>query len=374
MAYENMEYEVILNRMLDRVLISHPDIDTREGSLIYNALAPAALELAIMYTELDNVLNESFVATASTDYLLRKCEEVGIDLTIFDATYSEHEAHFNVEVPIGTRWNCDIFNYEVIEYLGDYTISETPDEGVTDPDEVYNELMYRYKLRCETGGSEPNSVLGDLTPIDYTPTDLYYAKLTECLYYGEDDAGDDRIRESYINKVKNVNNDGNLAQYEIWCEEYPGIGNYKITPLWNGVNTVKVSILNSENELASETLVNSFQEYLDPGIKGMGDGVAPIGAFVTVTTATELPLDITATVTLDTGYSDTSIINEGLTKYFKEIAYKRDIISYMQIGSAILDIEGVAFITNLKVNGSTNDITLSGEQIPVLGTTTWSVV
>ena len=61
MAYEDMEYEVILDRMIDRVAEQYPNLDTREGSIIYNALAPAALELAIMYVELDNVLNESFI-------------------------------------------------------------------------------------------------------------------------------------------------------------------------------------------------------------------------------------------------------------------------------------------------------------------------
>lgn len=40
--YENITYEVILNRMLDRV----PDyMDKREGSVIYDAMAPAAVEM-----------------------------------------------------------------------------------------------------------------------------------------------------------------------------------------------------------------------------------------------------------------------------------------------------------------------------------------
>jgi uncharacterized phage protein gp47/JayE len=364
MAYEHMTYEVILNRMLSKVLESHPDVDTREGSLIYSACATGALELAIAYTEVDNTLNESFVSTASREYLMLKCKEIGIDTEIFNATYGEHEAHFNVEIPIGTRWNCDIFNYEVIEYIDEYIVA----------DGDYTETLYRYRLRCETSGSEPNSLVGDLTPINYIPSGLYYAKLVECLYYGENEATDDRVRESYINKVKNVNNDGNISQYEIWCDEYGGIGNYKVIPLWNGANTVKVSILDNNNDLAPQKLVDDFQEYLDPGVTGMGDGVAPIGAFVTVTTATEVPLSISGDVTLEDGYDDTSILNEGLVKYFKEIAYKKDILSYMQIGSAILDIDGVGFITNLKINGSTNDITLTDEQIPTLGETNWSVV
>ena len=46
--YENVTYEDILQRMLDRV----PDsMDKREGSIIYDALAPAAVELQLMYIQ-----------------------------------------------------------------------------------------------------------------------------------------------------------------------------------------------------------------------------------------------------------------------------------------------------------------------------------
>lgn len=48
--YEEVTYEEILERMLERV---PDDMDKREGSLIYDALAPAAIELQIMYIELD---------------------------------------------------------------------------------------------------------------------------------------------------------------------------------------------------------------------------------------------------------------------------------------------------------------------------------
>ena len=49
MAYENMTYEAILARMMNRVQEQYPDLDNREGSIIFNALAPAAVEVAIAY-------------------------------------------------------------------------------------------------------------------------------------------------------------------------------------------------------------------------------------------------------------------------------------------------------------------------------------
>jgi uncharacterized phage protein gp47/JayE len=356
MAYENMTYEVILNRMMDRVFEKYPNLDNREGSIVYNAIAPAALELTIMYTELDNVLRESFVATASREYLLIACEDMGIDVSTFEANAGVHKGKFDIEVPIGSQWNCELFNYTVTEFIG------------------MEDEYYTYKLSCDTLGTSPNNLTGDLTPITDITIPFNYAKIVECLIEGENETSDEGIRDTYYTHVNSVATDGNIGQYELWCREYDGIGNYKIFPLWNGANTVKVSILSASNKSASETLIQEFQEYLDPGIKGMGDGVAPIGAFVTVATATEDKINLSANIKMKQGYSDTAPVNEALTKYFSDIAYEKSTVAYMNVGSAIIGVDGVESITDLKINGGIADITLQDEHIPVLGTTNWVVI
>lgn len=356
MAYEDMTYEHILQRMMNRVAEDYPSLDNREGSIIFNALAPAAMELAIAYTELENVLNESSVSTASREYILRGCLDMGMDTFLFEASAGSHKAHFNVQVSVGSRWNCDLYNYEVVEYLG-------KEDG-----------YHAYELLCETVGTDPNNQTGDLTPITEAPNGLSYAKLVECIVEGENETSDEDIRSAYYDFVGNTASDGNVGQYKRWCEEYDGIGNSKIFPLWNGDNTVKVSILSASNQVASDELLAEFQEYLDPDITGMGDGIAPIGAFVTVTTATEVPLNITATVTMKSGYSDTSIIDSALTEYFQSIAYEKTLISYMTVGAVILGVDGVESISNLTINGGTADLTIGDEEIVVLGSTNWAVI
>ena len=69
-------YEEIIQRMLARV----PDtVDKREGSMIFDALAPAAIELVQMYVELQGYLDLVFVDTSSEDYLTRLCSQFGVD-------------------------------------------------------------------------------------------------------------------------------------------------------------------------------------------------------------------------------------------------------------------------------------------------------
>ena len=356
MAYENQTYETILARMMQRVSAEYPNLDDREGSIIFNALAPAAMELAIAYVELENVRNECFVNTASREYIFIACEEMGIDTSQFDASAGLFKGEFNIEVEIGSRWNCDLFNFEVTEYIG------TNESG-----------NHEYQLRCESNGTGANNLTGNLAPITDSPTGLSYAYLSECLIEGENEKTDDEVRKTYYDYINSNAQDGNVAQYERWCNEYDGIGNYKIVPLWDGVNTVKVSILSASNKAATPTLIEEVQNYFDPGITGMGDGVAPIGAFVTVDTATEVPLNVSATVVMKNGYSDTTPIDDALVSYFSEIAYKKSQVAYMNVGAVILGVEGVESISNLLVNNATSDINLSTYQIPVLGTTNWTV-
>ncbi len=358
MAYENMTYEFILQRMMNRVAEQYPNLDNREGSVIFNALAPAALELAILYTELDNSRNESFINTATREYILIACQDIGMNVAQFDASAGVHKGEFDVEVPLESRWNCELYNYVVTGFIGKNA----------------NTGYYEYQMQCETTGTAPNNQTGDLIAITDIPTGLTHARVVECLIEGENETPDDDIRTAYSEFVNNTVSDGNVGQYRRWCNEFNGIGNYKIFPLWNGDNTVKVSILDASNTKASETLIAEFQKYLDPNTSGMGDGVAPIGAFVTVTTANEVPINMSAKINMKSGHTDTSGITTALTNYFASIAYEKTTVAYMNLGATILAVPGVESVSNLVVNGGTTDITLGNEDIPVIGTTNWTVM
>ena len=353
MAYENMTYEFILQRMMDRVTSQYPELDNREGSMLFNSLASAAVELAIKYVELNNARNQTSVSTATREYILQGCRDMGMDVSVFEASAGVHKAQFDAAVEIGSRWNCDLYNYTVTEYVG------------------LEDDKHTYQMVCEVTGTAPNNVTGDLTPITDAPSNLTYAKLVGCLIEGENETPDDKVRTAYYEFVNSTATDGNISQYERWCDEYNGIGNSKVIPLWDGANTVKVSILSASNRAASDELIAEFQEFLDPGKTGMGDGEAPIGAFVTVSTAEEVPINIVARVTMKPGYTDTTPINDALTNYFASIAYEKSLVAYMNIGAVILGATGVDTLSDLTLNGGTADITIENEQIAVLGTTSW---
>ena len=145
--YETQTFETIMDRCLSRVSSS---VDKREGSVIYDALAPACAELATLYTELSNILDRAFPDTATGEDLDRKCMERGVIRRQASAAVrkgvftSSSGAAFSV--PIGTRFSGGEINYIITGALN------TPGA---------------YSLTSETPGEIGNGFYGTLLPIDF---------------------------------------------------------------------------------------------------------------------------------------------------------------------------------------------------------------
>lgn len=372
--YEHKTFENILTSLLGYVTEQYPEIDTREGSMIYTALAPAALELETAYHEMDMILDETFVATASLEYLVKHGQQMGVEFN--EATCGHFKGEFNVDLQIGSRFNLDKFNYNVINKLSNPTDANQ---------------NYVFELVCETAGSEPNEYLGSLSPISYVPN-LSHAELTAVIILGEDEEDVESYRYRIQASINTPSSDGNVSQYNEWLNEYDGIGAYKVSPCWNGANTVKLTILNPENKIASEELIADVQKHFDPiDSPGMGMGKAPIGAVVTVDTANAVPVSIDCEVTLAEGYTTPVGVQEAIESYFDSIVFKKSNVTYMGVAAEIHRVDSVDEITKLtitvngvvmdtKVSPFVDSVTIATDEIAVIDTTTskinnneWSV-
>lgn len=356
--FESKTFENILSDMLTYVSDMDSELDTRTGSIIYNALAPIALELETAYHEMDMILDETFLETASKEYLIKHGNQIGLNIN--EATYGHYKGEFDVDVEIGSRFNLEEFNYTVISKLSDPT-DENP--------------YYTFELVCETAGSEPNAYLGDLTPITFV-SKLTHAKLTSVLIYGEAEEETEAFRYRLQVHVKKPPINGNVSQYDEWLSEYDGIGKYRTVPCWNGVNTVKLLILNSEDKAASDELIEQVQNYFDPPTttindnvlsatypqgRGMGNGQAPIGAIVTVDTITEIPVIINCDLVLNDGYNSSITAQKAVEEYLNSIALNSSTIAYMPIAAVIYNDECVKDIYSLEiiVNGTVMDTSVT---------------
>lgn len=346
--YENVTFETILQQMLDRVPNT---VDKREGSIIYNALAPAAVELQNVYIELDTILNESFADTQSRTYLIKRAAERGISPKA--ATKSVLKGVFNIDVPIGSRFSLEELNYVVVEKI---TTGE-------------------FRVECETAGSIGNSYIGQLIPINYI-AGLTSAELTEILIPGEDEEDTEALRQRYFDSLEAQAFGGNVADYKQKTKTLPGVGGVKVYPVWNGGGTVKLVIMDSTYGVPSPTLIGEVQTAVDPVVNaGEGIGFAPIGHVVTVEGVTATTVNISTTITYQEGWDWLDIepyVNEAIDNYFLELAEDWDgasalIVRISQIETRLLNLTGILDIADTTLNSVASNLTLDPNSVPVRG-------
>ena len=349
--FEIMTYDTIMERMLDKV---PDDLDKREGSVIWDALSPAALELELAYIALEYILIEGFADTCDREHLILRARERGIEAE--EATPAILKGVFspvNLDLT-GQRFNLGKLNYTVTKPV-------TGESGA-------------WQLECETAGTEGNSLFGDLIPIDYIEG-LESAEATEVLIPGEDEEETEVLRQRYFNSFNAKSYGGNVRDYIEKTNSINGVGATKVIPIWNGGGTVKLIILNSDFDRASNTLIETVQETIDPPPQGTGLGVAPIGHTVTVVTASEVSINIKTNLEFATGYSWENLqsaiedaLNEYLLSLRKEWANtKNTTVRLSQIESRLMGIEGIVDITETTINNQERNLILDNDQIPVLG-------
>ncbi|GIQ70774.1 phage tail protein [Xylanibacillus composti] len=351
--YEHMTFEHILQRMLSRV---PNDIDKREGSIIYDALAPAAFELAQMYMELNLIMDLSFVDTASGDYLTRLTAQVGVNRR--PATRALRRGIFvgqnsaPIDVPIGNRFSIAGVAYTVLS----------------------REMFGQYVLECEQPGVIGNQYFGVMLPVDYV-TGLVRAELTEVLVPGEDEEADEVLRQRYYEEVNNPPFGGNVAQYKQIVNAIDGVGATKVFPTWQGGGTAKCTIIAADWSVPSPQLLDEVQEIIDPTPQGKGLGQAPIGHEVTIAGVTEHTISIETTLSLASDMTPGQVqadVEEVIAAYLLELRQnwaqqQQLIVRTAQIDARILTVPGVEDVEGTEINGDAANLTLGEDEIPMMG-------
>lgn len=340
--WENMTYEAILADALSKV---PSDVDKREGSVIFDALAPACLKLAEYYAQLDNFANLVLADTAVGEYLDRVADER--NLTRKQAAAAIRQVTASEAVTSGSRWAINDIVYDITALIFDGLYSAT----------------------CETVGSVGNSYTGQLSNIDNTSDAT--VTLGDIITPGTDEETDDALRARYMTKVQNPGTSGNAAHYKQWALEVPGCGGAKVFPLWNGPGTVKILVVDS-NMTIDATLPTKVSNYItrpdNPELQ-----LNPIGAALTVASPTALNIITTANVKLDGSQTLAQVqatFSAELAAYLKSSVFKTYSVSYAKIGSLLLSTPGVADYSTLTVNGGTANITLADTDIPMTGNVT----
>lgn len=352
------------------------------------------------------IVNEVYADTASYYYLIKRAAENGV--------YPKEETNAvckmvvspsSTAIAIGDRFNLGDLNYEVTS--------------------VMDAATGEYQVTCETAGIVGNQQLGSLLTIETKNdlNDMETAELTEVLIPGEDEEDVEDFRERYYEGFSNISFCGNNPDYKERVSAIDGVGACKVIRMWEkgydpvkfipvaavtewigkqsvetvGAEvfawlkavhdvakdklltvggTVRVYIISSEYKAPSATLVQKVQNDVDPDDKtGEGYGLAPIGHVVKVMGVKEIPVSVTVTAVYKNGYTFESLksdMQSAIDGYFTELSADWSnednlVVRKSQIESRLLLIDGILDITDVKLNGASENVTLDEDAIPVRG-------
>ncbi len=346
-------YEALMEKKLDMI---DDRRDKRQGSVIYDALAPNAAETAAFYTELEMLEDRTFADTAKGEDLTRRTAERGIirkgavKATFYGSFLDENGEEYPIAE--GTRFFLEKYHYVVLGKDADG----------------------RYILECETEGAGGNDYLGNLVPLE-TIEGLAEATLEELRTDGEDAEGDEELRNRYFSSFDGDAFGGNIADYKIKVNALQNVGGVKVYPVWNGGGTVKVVLIDQGWRAPSEVEKAALQEAIDPESRGEGYGIAPIGHRVTVTGVGEVVCDISMTLSLVEGAVQETVLAdiqgrfeaymEELRKSWADSEYLTLRISHLE--ARALEAEGIVDISACSINGTSGNLVLGADEVPVLG-------
>lgn len=371
LQFQSQDFDYWLDMMMDNV----PDkLDKREGSIIYDALAPAATAMAAESLQEAQSLKQTYISTADTE---------GLDMHATDkGTVRQPATTAQVTAKFLDSDNAPINNVEISDRfasIGDdpifYTVIKVNGDGTG-------------LLKAEVDGTRPNGYIGQILPV--TPNDsLSWAEITEISVPARDAEDDEHLRERLLSPSAYIAYGGNVADYVDMMSKIDTIGSGQVYPSWQGGGTVKLVILDNDLEPASSALLSQVQEAIDPTPQGSGYGLAPIDHIVTVVAPVELKVDIASTleitqnVTLD---KVTEQIKTAMTDFFHKLREEWDTINQKsgrgysmtiyrsQLLAEIMKIDGVTNATLPTLNGRANDIVLRFDnqesQLPTVGEVT----
>lgn len=357
----------IRNRMLSNPVLA--EWRREPGDYVYDTIATSPPEIKQLQVNQDFTLKNGFPQYAEGEYLAKHLEARG--MKVGDPTPNRRNlsivADAGVSIAMGQLLSVVITDPKGNPY--EFTV----DEGTTWTASTAKTIA----ITCKSTGAATNIPNGSQFILKPPLPGVRQIIDLGTTIPGADRESDASAWARYDFALSHPDTGGNKNDYVRWAMDNKDVGKVRCIPRWNGVNTVKVVVVDKNYQPAAAVLVEDVQNYLDPGITGLGDGKAPCGAWVTVVAATGLPINISATVTYAPGYTSAIVkpkFSQAVVDYLKTLVFTDDAISripnpvlYNQIFALLTFTEGVSNFTNLKVNDGTSDIAVTHVQAPILG-------
>lgn len=339
---KNTVFERLMNEISD-------DYDKSEGSYIYDAEMPCAIEFYNVYQLIELLKRQMSINTASGQYLLNLLAQYGFEPkpAVAASGYVTFSGSVGTNISIGTMVAAINITYT------------TTDSGTISSDGTVT-----LPIICTSAGLQGNVITGAINRLPIGVSGVTGVTNADAITGGSDAETENEIKQRFFEKMKHPATSGNKYFYENLAREVAGVGDAQCIPLWNGPGTAKVVITDTTHQNASQTLINSVQSYIDAN--------KLIGADITVAAAEKITISVACTLSLsdsvDAGDIKTNI-ETAINEYLQDISFpETDVyIVYAKILSLIMSQDGVNDCNNLTVNSSTANIKIPVANVAVLG-------
>ena len=289
-------------------------------------------------------------------------------------------------------------------------------------------------------GATGNAGAGTVTTLASPVAGIASVTNVNAMSGGADVESDDLYRERLLLEWTAPRGAGTQADYERWALSFPPVGRAVVEPLWEGPGSVRVIVTDQAGNPVSGSVLTGLKNVLDPEVSttaganatnsatlnvastqgfpptgrfrlggvltaytgitattltgcgnhaattggevvtsaGLGAGLAPIGATVTVATVTTVNVAVAADVTYAAGYSKDgaagtigieAAIIEALKEYIDHLNPGDDVI-LEHVSAQFFTVVGVYDVTAVTLNGSAANVAISALQVAHTSTVT----
>ncbi|RII34301.1 baseplate J/gp47 family protein [Clostridium chromiireducens] len=363
--------EIILE-MLNELRTKGIDItDFNSSPVIYSIVETAAHQVQIAEYRAADIVRQYFIEDSVDKELDKRLKERGLP--------ERYEGSKAVGSIILGKNSAYILNAVVFKDTVFKTLDGTIQLVVTkDTDITAGSTSIKVPVKCNSIGKNGNLVpFTGLTYSGVAISEVEWIKVDELgLFGGNERESDDEVKARLLYDIQNPAGSGNKNHYIKWAKEVSGVGKVLCIPEWKGIGTgtVKVVVTDTNTDPASDELIAKAQKYIDP-VHRMGEGMAPVGAEVTVTTVDMYKTNLSYALTIRTGYIKDEVkanIRKNINEYYKTLTLE-DLktgyvdIRYNYIGNIIFSTDGVDDYSNLFINGQNKNVAVPVTSLAIVG-------
>lgn len=355
--------DIIHARMLENI---PGDIDKTEGGFAHDFTRPAALEKAELLIAINDAMQVFFPEWSYSAYLDMLASGAGLvrkAATTATGLLQITGAEGTV-FPVGFRFctpSTAIAPNVEFEALETATIDSSGGTTV--------------RVACIETGTTGNVPANCVTLMSKPIGGVATITNENPIMGGTETETDDSLRQRIIEKDRNNESSfvGCNADYKRWAKEVDGVGSAIVVPEWlgKGTGTVKLIIMDANGQPATSSLTKAVYDHICAP-ENEDERLTPIGAILTVATCSAVSINVAGEVILEDGatiMAVTAAFEERLKVYFEE-AKAEGSVRYTRVSSVLSETPGVLDYNPITVNGAVDNVPITVDDYPTIGTIT----